>query len=136
LGHEVIVANARNVRLLGESRKKDDRLDAQTLARLARIDGIDCDLRRWGLRLAERGGRRKEASHRCDGEKAGGVAASPVGERRSVRTATQQQWKDSCGSRVRTKTKSKTKTVVIREKTKSQSRVPMTAFNAWPTFHS
>ncbi len=37
-GHEVIVAHARNVRLIGESRKKDDRLDAQTLARLARID--------------------------------------------------------------------------------------------------
>ncbi len=38
LGPEVIVANARKVRLIGESRKKDDRLDAQTLARLARID--------------------------------------------------------------------------------------------------
>jgi Transposase len=38
LGHEVIVANARKVRLIGESRKKDDRLDAETLARLARID--------------------------------------------------------------------------------------------------
>ena len=38
LGHEVIVAHARNVRLIGESRKKDDGLDAQTLARLARID--------------------------------------------------------------------------------------------------
>jgi transposase len=38
LGHEVIVAHARNVRLIGESRKKDDRMDAQTLARLARID--------------------------------------------------------------------------------------------------
>src|SRR5438045_1771655 len=38
LGHEVIVANARKVRLIAESRKKDDRLDAQTLARLARID--------------------------------------------------------------------------------------------------
>ena len=37
-GHEVIVAHARNVRLIGESRKKDDRIDAQTLARLARID--------------------------------------------------------------------------------------------------
>jgi transposase len=32
LGHEVIVANARKVRLIGESRKKDDRLDAQALA--------------------------------------------------------------------------------------------------------
>jgi len=28
LGHEVIVAHARKVRLIGESRKKDDRLDA------------------------------------------------------------------------------------------------------------
>ena len=38
LGHEGIVAHARKVRLIGESRKKDDRLDARTLARLARID--------------------------------------------------------------------------------------------------
>jgi len=38
LGHEVIVAHARNVRLIGDSRRKDDRIDARTLARLARID--------------------------------------------------------------------------------------------------
>src|ERR1700690_757342 len=38
LGHEVIVAHARNVRLIGESRRKDDRFDAMTLARLARVD--------------------------------------------------------------------------------------------------
>src|ERR1700680_3334924 len=38
LGYQVIVAHARSVRLIGESRKKDDRLDAQTLARLARMD--------------------------------------------------------------------------------------------------
>jgi transposase len=38
LGHEAIVAHSRNVRLIGESRRKDDRLDAQVLARLARID--------------------------------------------------------------------------------------------------
>jgi hypothetical protein len=31
-------AHARNVRLIGESRKKDDGLDAQALARRARID--------------------------------------------------------------------------------------------------
>ena len=42
LGHEVIVAHARKVRLIGESRKKDDRLDARTLARLARIDPSYC----------------------------------------------------------------------------------------------
>jgi transposase len=38
MGHEVIVAHARNVRLIGESSRKDDRIDARTLARLARID--------------------------------------------------------------------------------------------------
>jgi transposase len=37
-GHEVIVANARQLKLITESTRKDDRLDAQTLARLARID--------------------------------------------------------------------------------------------------
>jgi Transposase and inactivated derivatives len=37
-GHEVIVANPRQVKLITESSRKDDRLDAQTLARLARID--------------------------------------------------------------------------------------------------
>ena len=35
LGQDVIVAHARNVHLIGESRKKDVRLDARTLARLA-----------------------------------------------------------------------------------------------------
>src|SRR5579864_9187118 len=38
LGHKVIVAHARNVRLIGESSRKDDRLDARMLARLARLD--------------------------------------------------------------------------------------------------
>ena len=38
LGHEVIVAHARKVRLIGESSRKDDRMDPRTLARLARID--------------------------------------------------------------------------------------------------
>src|SRR6202166_3520141 len=38
LGHEVIVANARQVKLISKSSRKDDRLDAQTLARLARVD--------------------------------------------------------------------------------------------------
>lgn len=38
LGHEVIVANARQVKLITTSSRKDDRLDAQTLARLARVD--------------------------------------------------------------------------------------------------
>jgi hypothetical protein len=38
LGYEVIVANARRVRLISESSRKDDKLDATTLARLARID--------------------------------------------------------------------------------------------------
>ena len=45
VGHEVIVAQARKVRLIGESRKKDDRLDARTLARRgacrSRVAGTD-----------------------------------------------------------------------------------------------
>ncbi len=40
LGHEVIVANARQVKLIRASSRKDDRLDAQTLARLARVDPL------------------------------------------------------------------------------------------------
>lgn len=38
LGHEVIVANARQVKLISASSRKDDRLDAEILARLARVD--------------------------------------------------------------------------------------------------
>jgi transposase len=38
LGHEVIVANARQVKLISQSSRKDDKLDAQMLARLARVD--------------------------------------------------------------------------------------------------
>ena len=37
-GHEVIVANPRKVRLIYENRRKDDRVDAEYLARLARTD--------------------------------------------------------------------------------------------------
>jgi transposase len=38
LGHEVIVANARKLRAIYQSDKKNDRLDALMLARLARVD--------------------------------------------------------------------------------------------------
>jgi transposase len=38
IGHEVIVANPRQLKLITESSRKSDRIDAQTLARLARID--------------------------------------------------------------------------------------------------
>jgi transposase len=37
-GHDVIVANARQVRVIYESDHKNDKVDARTLARLARID--------------------------------------------------------------------------------------------------
>jgi transposase len=36
--HEVVIANPRQVKLISTSSRKDDRLDAQTLARLARVD--------------------------------------------------------------------------------------------------
>ena len=38
LGHEMIVANPRRTRLIAGSSNKNDRLDAETLARLARVD--------------------------------------------------------------------------------------------------
>jgi transposase len=38
LGHRVIVANARKVRLIYKSDRKNDRLDAQMLAKLGRVD--------------------------------------------------------------------------------------------------
>ena len=38
LGHEVVVANARQVALIARSHRKDDRADAEQLARLGRID--------------------------------------------------------------------------------------------------
>ncbi len=38
LGFEVIVANTSQVRLIYESSKKTDKVDARTLARLARVD--------------------------------------------------------------------------------------------------
>lgn len=38
LGHEVIVANARQLQVITQSSRKDDKVDAKTLARLARID--------------------------------------------------------------------------------------------------
>jgi hypothetical protein len=73
LGHEVIVAHARNVRLIGESHRKDDRLDVQTLARLARIDPqLLCPVKHRSAKVSR-------------------VAASIVGKRRSVRTVAQQQ---------------------------------------------
>lgn len=38
LGHEVIVANARRVRLISQSNQKNDKMDAALLARLARVE--------------------------------------------------------------------------------------------------
>ncbi len=66
--------------------------------------GVDCDLRRWGLKLAERGGRNgKKRAIVATAKKAGGAVASPVGERRSVRTVAQPQPNDHGGGRVTTK---------------------------------
>ena len=49
LGHEVIVANAQHVHLISQSTRKDDRLDARTLARLGRIDvALLCPVRHRG----------------------------------------------------------------------------------------
>jgi hypothetical protein len=49
--------------------------------------------------------KRQETSDRGDRKKAGSAAASSVGERRSVRTAPQQQPNDRGGSRIKQKAK-------------------------------
>jgi transposase len=54
LGHQVIVANARKIRAITASESKNDRNDAEKLARF----GPDSELRRWGLKLAASGGKR------------------------------------------------------------------------------
>src|SRR4029077_16532682 len=51
--------------------------------------GVDCDLRRWGLKLAEQGGRNGKKRGDRHRTKTGSAVASPVGERRSVRTVAQ-----------------------------------------------
>ena len=49
LGHEVIVANARKVRAISQSSRKDDRMDAQMLGRLARVEpALLCPIRHRG----------------------------------------------------------------------------------------
>lgn len=49
LGHEVVVANPRKVRLIAESEDKHDRLDAELLARLGRSDPrLLCPIRHRG----------------------------------------------------------------------------------------
>ena len=51
--------------------------------------GVDCDLRRWGLKLGEQGGRNGKKRGDRHRTKTGSAVASPVGERRSVRTVAQ-----------------------------------------------
>lgn len=49
MGHEVYVANARQLKLITESTRKDDRLDARMLARVARVDPqLLCPIRHRG----------------------------------------------------------------------------------------
>ena len=115
LGQEVIVAHAQKVRLIVKSRRKDDRLDARTLARLARIDpellspvqhrSAQAQLHlteiraraglvsaRTALGKEARSARREKRQETGGGgssAQAGGTAASVVGERRGVRTFAQ-----------------------------------------------
>src|SRR5512146_1041068 len=72
---------------------------------------------------------RQETGHHRHGPQAGGLAASSVGERRSLRTIAQQQEPGSAGSRVNQNLQGK-------EKTKLTRRVPVTALKPWPNLHS
>jgi transposase len=50
-GHEVLVANARKLRLIYSNKRKTDEVDAENLARLARVDPkLLYPLRHWAKR--------------------------------------------------------------------------------------
>jgi hypothetical protein len=54
--------------------------------------GPDTDLKRWGLKLAGRGGKRgKESSGHCSGTKIRHLAAPVVGDGRSLRTPAKRE---------------------------------------------
>jgi hypothetical protein len=65
--------------------------------------GADSDLRRWGLAGRAWWQEREETSHHCSGAKVSGVAASPVGEWRSLRTVAQQQPESDAGGCIKPK---------------------------------
>lgn len=101
-GHEVLVANARKVRLIWETDRKNDRLDARILARLGRVDArllapIQHRSAEAQADLAAVRGRdalvraRTQLIHaargRGAGTQAGRTVAPSVAERGSLRTA-------------------------------------------------
>ena len=51
-GHEVLVANARKLRLIYANKRKTDEVDAENLARLARVDPSSCTRSSTGARRA------------------------------------------------------------------------------------
>src|SRR5258705_12873861 len=72
---------------------------------------------------------REETRHHCHGAEVSRLAASSMGERRRVRALAEQQPGDDAGSSV-------IKNIEEKRKTKRKRRVPVTALNAWPNFHS
>ena len=96
--------------------------------------GVDCDLRRWGLKLAERGGRsgKKRAIVATARKLAvllhhlwvSGEVYEPL--HNSSRTTWRRPREQSKQNQNRSR----------KGKDKSQSRVPVTALMAWPRFHS
>ena len=51
-GHEVLVANARKLRLIYANKQKTDEIDAENLARLARLDPNCCTRSSTGAKRA------------------------------------------------------------------------------------
>ena len=89
----------------------------------------DVIMRIEGLEYHTSWGRREEwekAGDYCHGAKVGGVAASAMGEWRSVRTVAQQSPGSDAGGRVKSKSSKE-------GSAKAQSRVSVTASIAWPT---
>ena len=91
--------------------------------------GADSDLRRWGLKLAERGGKNgKKRAVIATARKLAVLLHRLWVSGRSLRTAAQQPWTVAAGGRIKSN-------ILRREKQKPKRRVPVTASMAWPTFH-
>ena len=98
--------------------------------------GIDCDLRRWGLKLAERGGKsgKKRAIVATARKLAvllhhlwvSGEAYEPL------HNSSQRQWRQPRRATDKNKSQNRSR----KRKDKAQSRVPVTALMAWPRFDS
>ena len=98
--------------------------------------GVDCDLRRWGLKLAERGGRNGKKRAIVATARKLAVLLHHLWVSGEVYEPLHNSGNDSCGSCVKKQNTKQSQNRSRKRKGKGQSRVSVTALIAWPRFHS